>query len=219
MRVLCNWFEERLEIQAVSDDFTSKFVPLHVNIFYCFGGLVFTTFLFQFGTGAFLTLFFRPTVVDSTSFGGAMATQFDFGWFLRGFHRISSNFVLFFMVIHISRVFFTGGHLRPREFTWVSGLLLTLLTSAFGVSGYTIPWDQVGFWAFQIVSAIPASLDLSFPGFGTFVASVFRGGPILGQFSLSRCYFGHTFLLPVLLFSVLIMHFICIRKQGISGPL
>jgi hypothetical protein len=151
------WLEERLELQSLSDDVQSKCVPPHVNLFYCFGGLVFTGFLFQFVTGAGLSLFYRPTVIDS--FLGALAAGFDFAWLLRCFHRLSSNFLLLLVVVHATRVFFTGGHLRPRELTWTSGLALTALTSAFGASGYTIPWDQVGFWAYQVVSAIPASLD------------------------------------------------------------
>jgi len=35
-----NWFQERLEIEALAEDVTSKYVPPHVNIFYCFGGMV-----------------------------------------------------------------------------------------------------------------------------------------------------------------------------------
>ena len=46
-----DWFEERLEIQSIADDITSKYVPPHVNIFYCFGGIVFTLFLVQVATG------------------------------------------------------------------------------------------------------------------------------------------------------------------------
>uniref|UniRef100_A0A453CAX8 Cytochrome b/b6 N-terminal region profile domain-containing protein n=1 Tax=Aegilops tauschii subsp. strangulata TaxID=200361 RepID=A0A453CAX8_AEGTS len=40
-----DWFEERLEIQAIADDITSKYVPPHVNIFYCLGGITLTCFL------------------------------------------------------------------------------------------------------------------------------------------------------------------------------
>lgn len=187
-----------------------------MNIFYCAGGLVFTTFLFQFLTGAALTIFFRPSVLDSLL--GPLCTRFDYGWFARGLHRLSSNFVFFFMILHVSRVFFTGGQARPRELTWISGAALAVFASAFGVSGYTLPWDGVGFWAYQIVSAIPASLDLYYEGAGTLIVDVLRGGRALGQFSLSRCYFAHTLLFPLLTLLALALHLILIRKMGISGP-
>lgn len=218
-----HWLEERLELQSLSDDVQSKCVPPHVNLFYCFGGLVFTGFLFQFVTGAGLTLFYRPSVLDS--FLGALAAGFDFAWLLRCFHRLSSNFLLLLLVLHATRVFFTGGHLRPRELTWTSGLALTALTSAFGASGYTIVWDQVGFWAYQVVSAIPASLDallpqpLPRPRAGAALVGILRGGPALGQLALSRCFAAHTLLLPAVLLAALAAHFVLIRKQGTSGPL
>ena len=50
MSKVYDWFEERLEVQAIADDISSKYVPPHVNIFYCFGGIVFTCFLIQVAT-------------------------------------------------------------------------------------------------------------------------------------------------------------------------
>ena len=50
-----DWFEERLEIQAIADDITSKYVPPHVNIFYCLGGITLTCFLVQVATGFAMT--------------------------------------------------------------------------------------------------------------------------------------------------------------------
>lgn len=123
------------------------------------------------------------------------------------------------MLVHAARVFFAGGHYRPRELPWASGLLLATLASAFGVTGYTLPWDQLGFWAFAIVTALPGALDSYAPGAGAALVLLLRGGPALGQLSLSRCFSAHTFFLPAALLSVLLAHFIAIRKQGISGPL
>ncbi|MFZ9567375.1 MAG: cytochrome b6, partial [Vulcanococcus sp.] len=34
-----DWFNERLDIQEIVDDVASKYVPPHVNIFYCLGGI------------------------------------------------------------------------------------------------------------------------------------------------------------------------------------
>ena len=189
-------------------------------MFYCFGGLVLTGFLFQSLTGAALTLFSRPSVLDS--FLPALAAAFDFAWLLRCSHRAASNFLLLFLPLHATRVFLTGGFLRPRELTWATGLALTATTSAFGASGYTLPWDQLGFWAFQVVSSIPASLDAllgRLEGPGHALAGLVRGGAVLGQLALSRCWAAHTLLLPGLLVAALAGHAALVRKQGISGPL
>ena len=58
MSKVYDWFEERLEVQAIADDITSKYVPPHVNIFYCFGGIVLTCFLVQVATGFAMTFYY-----------------------------------------------------------------------------------------------------------------------------------------------------------------
>ena len=60
-----DWFEERLEIEALAEDVTNKYVPPHVNIFYCFGGITLTCFLIQFATGFAMTFYYRPTVAEA----------------------------------------------------------------------------------------------------------------------------------------------------------
>ena len=62
-----DWFEERLEIQAIADDITRKYVPPHVNIFYCLGGITLTCFLVQVATGFAMTFDYRPTVTEAFS--------------------------------------------------------------------------------------------------------------------------------------------------------
>ena len=65
MRFLYDWCEERFEFQAIADDILAKFVPVHINIFYCFGGIILTSFLFQVVTGFALTIYYRPTIVEA----------------------------------------------------------------------------------------------------------------------------------------------------------
>ncbi|KAK3126480.1 hypothetical protein QOZ80_7AG0557240 [Eleusine coracana subsp. coracana] len=62
-----DWFEERLEIQAIADDTTSKYIPPHVNIFYFLGGITLTCFLGQGSTGFAMTFYYRPTVLEAFS--------------------------------------------------------------------------------------------------------------------------------------------------------
>ena len=59
------WLDDRIAIRDVFDDVGSKYVPPHVNIFYCFGGLVFTSFIAQVTTGAAMTFYYVPEVSRS----------------------------------------------------------------------------------------------------------------------------------------------------------
>lgn len=123
------------------------------------------------------------------------------------------------LILHIARVYFTGGLKKPRELIWITGIILAVTSISFGVSGYSLPWDQVGYWASKIVTAVPEALENLIPGIGKISVFLFRGGFSVNQSTLTRFYSIHTFLLPLVNLILVIIHFAIIRKQGISGPL
>jgi len=210
-----DWFQERLEIQAIADDITSKYVPPHVNIFYCLGGITLTCFIVQVATGFAMTFYYRPTVTEAFSSVEYIMTQVNFGWLIRSVHRWSASMMVLNMILHVCRVYLTGGFKKPRELTWVTGVALASVTVSFGVTGYSLPWDQVGYWACKIVTGVPDAI----PIVGGLVVEVLRGGVSVGQSTLTRFYSAHTFVLPVVAVVLMLTHFVIIRKQGISGPL
>jgi cytochrome b6 len=119
------------------------------------------------------------------------------------------------MILHVFRVYLTGGFKKPRELTWVTGVILASVTVSFGVTGYSLPWDQVGYWAVKIVTGVPDAI----PIIGEPLVELLRGWVGVGQATLTRFYSAHTFVLPVVAAVLLLIHFLMIRKQGISGPL
>nr|YP_010261121.1 cytochrome b6 [Cephaleuros karstenii]UIB39062.1 cytochrome b6 [Cephaleuros karstenii] len=227
------WFEERLEISAIQEDITSKYVPPHVNIFYCLGGIVFTSFLVQVATGFAMTFYYRPTVTEAFASVQYIMTEVNFGWLIRSIHRWlkaspikyyilcvyhflnAASFMVLALLLHIFRVYLTGGFKKPRELTWVSGVILAVCTVSFGVTGYSLPMDQVGYWALKIVSRTPDAI----PIVGDQIVALLRGGASVGAASLTRYYSIHTFVLPLVTAVFMLAHFLFIRKQGISGPL
>jgi cytochrome b6 len=210
-----DWFQERLEIQAIADDITSKYVPPHVNIFYCLGGITLTCFIVQVATGFAMTFYYRPTVTEAFASVEYIMTQVNFGWLIRSVHRWSASMMVLNMILHVCRVYLTGGFKKTRELTWVTGVALASVTVSFGVTVYSLPWDQVGYWACKIVTGVPDAI----PIVGDLVVKVLRGGVSVGQSTLTRFYSAHTFVLPVVAAVLMLTHFVMIRKQGISGPL
>ena len=214
-----DWFQERLEIQAIADDITSKYVPPHVNIFYCLGGITLTCFIVQVATGFAMTFYYRPTVTEAFASVEYIMTEVNFGWLIRSVHRWSASMMVLNMILHVCRVYLTGGFKKPRELTWVTGVLLASVTVSFGVTGYSLPWDQVGYWACKIVTSVPEALDNLIPGIGKISVLTLRGGFSVNQSTLTRLYSIHTFVLPLVTLILVIIHFSMLRKQGISGPL
>ena len=214
-----SWCEERLELQSIADDILSKYVPSHVNIFYCFGGLVVSSFGVQIASGFSLSVYYRPTVVEAFSSVRLILYHVNLGWFIRSVHRWSSGVMVLVLILHISRVYLTGGFKKPRELIWITGVILAICTVSFGVTGYSLPWDQLGYWACRIVTATPEALDDLIPGAGKTLLILLRGGFSVSQLTLTRFYSIHTFVLPLVTLVLELIHFSMLRKQGISGPL
>jgi len=219
MGFIYDWCEERFEIQLIADDILAKFVPAHVNIFYCLGGIVLTSFIFQGATGFALTIYYQPTVVEAFPSLQLILYHVNLGWFIKSIHRWSSGVIEVILILHIARVYLTGGFKKPRELIWITGIILALTTLSFGVSGYSLPWDQVGYWACKILTSVPEALDKIMAGIGSISVLTLRGGFSVNQSTLTRLYSIHTFVLPLLTLILVIIHFSILRKQGISGPL
>lgn len=209
------WFQERMDLEAFEEDITSKYVPPHVNIFYCLGGITLTCFLIQFATGFAMTFYYKPTVTEAFASVQYIMNEVNFGWLIRSIHRWSASMMVLMMILHVFRVYLTGGFKKPREITWIAGVIMACITVSFGVTGYSLPWDQVGYWAVKIVSGVPAAI----PVVGDQMVELIRGGASVGQATLTRFYSIHTFVLPWLMSVFMLVHFVMIRLQGISGPL
>jgi len=137
-------------------------------------------------------------------------TDVNFGWLIRSVHRWSASMMVLMMILHVFRVYLTGGFKKPRELTWVTGVILSVITVSFGVTGYSLPWDQVGYWAVKIVTGVPDAI----PVIGGFVVELLRGSVGVGQPTLTRFYSLHTFVLPLLAAVFMLMHFLMIRKRA-----
>jgi len=217
--IVYEWLEERLEVQGLADDILAKYVPPHVNMFYCFGGIALTSFIVQVGSGLCITLYYRPSVIDSYASIQILIHSISLGWFIRSVHRWSSGFMVLSVIIHIARVYLTGGFKKPRELIWLTGVALAIVTVTFGVTGYSLPWDQVGYWACKITTAVPEAIDGLVEGGGHYLVQLIRGGSSVTQLTLSRFYSIHSFVLPSASLILMVMHFVMLRKQGISGPM
>ncbi|KAG5568929.1 hypothetical protein H5410_064052 [Solanum commersonii] len=187
-----DWFEERLEIQAIADDIT-----------------------IQVATGFAMTFYYRPTVTEAFASVQYIMTEANFGWLIRSVHQWSASMMVLTMILHVFHVYLIGGFKKPRELTWVTDVVLTVLTASFGITGYSLPWDQIGYWAVKIVIGVPDAI----PVIGSPLVELLRGSASVGQSTLTHFYSLHIFVLPLLTAVFMLMHFPMIRKQGISGPL
>jgi quinol-cytochrome oxidoreductase complex cytochrome b subunit len=123
---------------------------------------------------------------------------------------------VFFVFLHMMRVFYHGAYKPPREFNWVVGVVLLFLTVFLSFTGYLLPWDQIALYAITIGS----NMATYAPIFNTPSQLLLLGGIEVGQNTLLRFYVLHVILMPLVAAIFLAIHFWRIRKDGgISGPL
>ena len=113
-------------------------------------------------------------------------------------------------VLHMVRVFYTGAYKPPREFNWVVGVVLLILTLGASFTGYLLPWDQLSYWAITVGTSV-ASYE---PLMGATIKQMLLGGPEVGQEALTRFYALHIMLIPMLLGLLISLHVWRVRKDG-----
>src|ERR671918_99824 len=183
----------------------------------CLGGLTFFLFILLTITGIYLMFFYRPSVEFVYGDMQRLHTQVSFGLLVRNLHRWGAHLMVITVFLHMSRVFYTGAYKPPREFNWVVGVILLLITLLLAFSGYLLPWDQLSFWAFTVGTSFG---QYSPPGIGPEVQFILLGGAEVSGETLLRWYVLHVLALPFVITIFLAVHFWRIRKDGgISGPL
>ena len=182
---------------------------------FCLGGISFFLFLSLTVTGLYLMFFYVPSVSRAYQDIQAIEASVAFGTLVRNMHRWAAHLMVLTVFLHMIRVFYHGAYKPPREFNWVVGVILLLLTLLLSFTGYLLPWDQIAFWAITVGT----QMALYAPLLGQESSFFLLGGIQVGQETLLRFYVLHVIALPLIAAIFMIVHFWRIRKDGgISGP-
>jgi quinol---cytochrome c reductase cytochrome b subunit, bacillus type len=194
---------------------------LKLTYTFCLGGLSFFLFVLLTVTGIFLMFFYRPaaTLGNAVAYHDVQAirTSVYFGDLVRNIHRWGAHLMVFTVSLHMARVFYTGAYKPPREFNWVVGVILLVVTFLLSYTGYLLPWDQLSLWAVTVGVNMVGSTPP--PAVGDLVKFFLIGDYQVGQNALLRFYTLHVIALPLLLAIFLAVHFWRIRKDGFSRGL
>lgn len=177
------------------------------------GGLSLAMFIVLTLSGAFLMFYYVPAVPDAYFSIISLQTEVAFGNFFRNLHRWAAHAMVLLVMLHMFRVFYTGGYKGTRKFNWMLGVLLWILTLLLSFTGYLLPWDQIALWAITIGVNIGGAA----PFVGDQVRMLLLAGPEITGATLVRWYTLHVIFLPLITFWMMLLHFYRIRKDGFSA--
>ena len=216
LQKLFHWINDRVQMDDLIEFLGKKYVPQHTHsVWYYFGGVTLFLFIIQVLTGIMLLLYYKGSEAQAFESVQFIVSKVDFGWLVRSIHSWAANLFILAAMIHMFSVYFERAYRRPREITWLTGMLMLFLGFAFGFSGYLLPWNELAFFATKVGTDIAGVI----PVVGKPIMIFLRGGEDVTGATLTRFFGFHVAVFPGIFTVLLGIHLILVQRQGMSEPL
>ncbi|MCJ7677501.1 MAG: cytochrome b N-terminal domain-containing protein [Anaerolineales bacterium] len=205
------WLDERLGLTGIYRTVLDRNIP-KVNWAFTLGSATLFLVVLQGVTGVFLTVYYVPHPEQAYDSINYIMNDVPFGWLIRGLHHWGATLMVITVVLHMLRTFFYAAYKYPREITWITGVLLLLITLGMGFTGYLLPWNQRAYWATTVGTSIAGTV----PWVGPIIEQALRGGTDLSTLTLTRFFSAHIWMLPAALLGLVGVHMYLVIRLGIS---
>ena len=208
------FFEERTGWKRLKEVLLLEPLPGGARWAAAMGSLLLFAFVVQVVTGILLAMNYAPS--EKTAWASVNYIQEDvpLGAFVRAVHHWGSSAMVILLLAHLVQVFVWGAYKRPREFTWMIGVLLLACTLGLAFTGYLLPWDQKAYWATKVGLGIVSTV----PVVGDGLRELLQGGPQIGNLTLTRFFTLHGFVLPGTIVGLVVVHLYLFRQHGVTPP-
>src|SRR5579871_239234 len=209
---IIEWLEHRTGIQTAIKNFLYEDIPASSGWHQVIGSMAVFFFIVQVFTGGLLAFNYAPTPGEAYNSVKYIMTELTGGSLIRGLHHWGASMMLIIVVLHMLQVFLYGAYKKPREATWMMGVVLLLVTLAFGLTGYLLPWDNRAYWGTVVTTQIAGQAPIA----GQYLTRLLGGEGSVGNVTFSRFYALHTVLLPPLTMILIGIHIFLVRKHGVT---
>ena len=214
MRTVIDWLEHRTGIESAVKNFLYEDIPASAGWHQIIGSMAVFFFVIQVFTGALLAFNYAPTPGEAYNSVKYIMTEVTGGALIRGLHHWGASMMLIIVVLHMIQVFIYGAYKKPREATWMVGIVLLLITLVFGLSGYLLPWDNRAYFGTVVTTHIASQAPFA----GQYLLRLLgTQGDSVGNVTFSRFYALHTVLLPPLTIILIGIHIYLVRKHGVAA--
>jgi len=209
---LQTWLDNRTGIQSAVRQFLYEEIPASSGWRQVLGSVAVFLFLTQAFTGVLLAFNYAPTPGDAYNSLRYILTELTGGRLIRGLHHWGASMLIVVVVLHMVQAFLYGAYKTPRETTWMVGVVLLLLTLAYGLTGYLLPWDNRAYWGTVVVTQIAGQA----PVVGPYLSRLLGGQGAVGVVTFARFYGLHVLLLPPATLLLIALHVFLVRKHGVA---
>ena len=207
-----DWLDHRTGIRTAVQKFLYEEIPASSGWHQVFGSVAIFLFLVQAFTGALLAFNYAPTPGDAYNSVRYILTELTGGRLIRGLHHWGASMMIVVVVLHMVQVFLYGAYKKPREATWMVGVVLLLVTLAYGLTGYLLPWDNRAYWGTVVTTQIAGQA----PVVGPYISRLLGGEGPVGVVTFARFYGMHVLLLPPATLLLIAIHVYLVRKHGVA---
>ncbi|MDE3724255.1 cytochrome bc complex cytochrome b subunit [Nocardiopsis sp. N85] len=224
LRGVGNFIDDRFHVAKMGEKNLRKVFPNHWS--FMLGEIALYSFIILLVTGVFLTLWFKPSMMEVVYDGPyerlngvvmseayASTLHIDFavrgGFLVRQIHHWAALIFVAALVVHMLRVFFTGAFRKPREINWLIGVSIFVLAMLEGLFGYSLPDDLPSGMGVRILQGVMLALPLV----GTYISMFLFGGEFPGEDIITRLYMLHVLAIPALLLGLIVAHFMILWHQ------
>jgi ubiquinol-cytochrome c reductase cytochrome b subunit len=213
LQIIAQWLDDRLHLTRLWNETAGHKVPASsASWFYVFGSATLVCFIVQILTGALLAFVYVPSASQAWNSLEYLNQAQYLGWYIRAVHEWGSTFMVAIMTLHMIQVFLFGAYKFPRELTWISGVVLLLLTLGMAFTGQILRFDQDAYWGLGIGASIVGRV----PFMGGRLVQLLLAGPIIAGETLSRFFSFHVFLIPGLILALVSVHLRLVLAKGIN---
>ncbi len=212
LRRVVDWLEHRTGLETAIRNFLYEEIPASSGWRHVLGSIALFAFLVQVFTGILLAFNYAPTPGDAYNSLKYIVTELTGGRIIRGLHHWGASMMIIAVALHMSQVFLWGGYKKPREATWMVGVILFLVTLGYGLTGYLLPWDNHAYWGTVVTTQIAGQAPL----LGPYLSRLLASDGSIGVVTFARFFALHVLLLPPITMLLIALHIYLVRKHGVA---
>ena len=211
---IVDWLDQRLAIKKFNKVMMTEYwIPKDINFLWAMGVILASMFGVLLISGIFLLMYYKPdTALAFDSVNYTIMQEVAYGWLFRHIHGVGASVIFLIIYIHMFTGIYYGSYKRGREMIWISGMLLFVLFSAEGFSGYMLPWGQMSYWAAYVITNIFGGIPL----IGDELVVWIRGNFFVSDATLTRFFMLHVLLIPLAIMGAIGFHFYALRIPHVN---